>query len=179
MARSRSGFSRGRSQRRTTAWTFGPGGSDVVSTGASGQTILGSGVILAGESKVTLVRLRGSLQVYLKTSSAAGDGFHCALGIGIVMNEAFGVGQTAIPGPISEADWDGWLYHRFFDLHTFDATIANNIELGLAVAQFEVDSKAMRIWDDGETLMAILEVSEGTAATMDVFFDSRILVKLP
>jgi len=87
------------------------------------------------------------------------------------------VGVTAVPDPIADMDWDGWMYHRFFDVHgaagTFDATEPQ------ASIQFEVDSKAMRKIPLNETLVAVLEVVEQGASTGTAWFDSRILVKLP
>ena len=100
---------------------------------------------------------------------------HVAVGIGIVTNEAFAIGATAIPGPISEADWDGWMYHRFFDLHKGLADTTD----GSSAIEFEVDSKAMRKWDGGaETLVGMVEAVEAGTASMDVFFDSRVLLKV-
>ena len=175
MARSRSAF-RQVHTRRLTAWGLGPGGNTVTALSGTGQTILGAGVVMVSEEKSTIVRVRGSLQAYLKTTAAADDGFHCAVGLALVTDEAFAVGATAVPGPISEIDWDGWMYHRIFDVHATGGTASDTI--GLSVAQFEVDSKAMRKWDEGNTLMAVVEVVEGTTATMSVWFDTRILIKL-
>ena len=132
---------------------------------------------MTSEQKATIVRIRGSLSAYLTTAGAAGDGFHCAVGIGIVTNEAFAIGQTALPGPLDEADWGGWMYYRFFDLHEGEGAAVN--VNGLSSLQFEVDTKAMRKWEgNSETLVAMLQVVEKTAATMETWFDSRILVKL-
>jgi len=167
---------RGRSPRRTVGWGIGPGSSAATALSASGQSILGSGLIVGEVAKVTVVRLRGNLQAYLTATAAANDGFHCAVGIGIVTNEAFAIGPTALPGPLSEADWDGWFYHRIFDLHQ-GAENAVNTAL-LDAVQFEVDSKAMRKWDGGaETMVAMVEVSEIGTSVMTIYFDTRVLIK--
>ena len=178
MPRSRRGFSQGRT-RRLTAWGLGPGGSGAASIASSTSTILGSGVVPLVEG-LTAVRLRGSLQAYLKTSDAANGGFHCALGIALATDEAFAVGITALPEPVTDPGFDGWLFHRFFDLHSFGATIAESMNAaGLASIQFEVDSKAMRKIPVGMTMYAVLQSVELSTATMSVFFDSRVLAKLP
>ncbi len=179
MARSRRGFSQGHIRtRRQTAWGIGPGGSSPASISSSSVVILGGGSVPLVEG-LTIVRLRGSFQAYLKTSDAANGGFHCALGIGLATDEAFGIGTTALPSPISDSEFDGWMYHRWFDIHSFGATIAESMTSGLATIQFEVDSKAMRKQPVGLVLYTVLEVVELSTATMSAFFDSRILAKLP
>jgi len=124
----------------------------------------------------TLVRVRGSLEAVIQSSNVAGSGFHCAIGIGIVNEMAFTVGATAVMEPITDADWDGWLYHRFFDLHVGDQTAGDIQERPV---QFEVDSKAMRKLKQDDVVFAIVEVVETGIAEIDVFFDSRILLALP
>ena len=178
MARSLRGFNRAPSQRRKTAWDFGSGSTGATSISSSSTTIIGSGAAIITEG-VTFIRTRGSLQAFLKTSDGANGGFHCGFGIGVATAEAFAVGATALPSPLADASFDGWLYHRFFDCHTFDATIASSMVNNLAVVQFEVDSKAMRKVPAGVTIYAVLETVELQTATMSVFFDSRSLFKLP
>ena len=176
MPRSRSGFVRATRSRRIMKWGLGPGDTAGTAISGTGQQILGSGVVLATSTQLTLIRLRGIFHGFLKTG-AADAGFQMAVGVGLVTNEAFAVGATAVPGPISEADWDGWMYHRFVDIHqataTFDGGEANsNFDI-------EVDTKAMRKWSEGYTLLTVLETVENGTATGTVFFDSRLLVKLP
>jgi len=178
MARSRGVFHRGRPQRRKTGWDFGPGGTGVTSFSSSTTSILGGGAEVVAQG-LTLVRLRGSVQGFLKTADAANAGFHCAMGIGIVSTDAFAVGVTALPNPADDIGW-GWLYHRFFDLHAFSATVADSMAAsGLGSIQFEVDSKAMRKLTVSEVIFASLQVIELSTATMSVFFESRALLKLP
>ena len=102
---------------------------------------------------------------------------HCAVGIGIVTSDAFAVGVSAVPDPIDQMEWDGWLYHRFFDLHSSEAALGDQ-QNGLTSIQFEVDSKAMRKVADNMTLMAVVQAVEIGAAVMVAHFDSRLLVKL-
>ena len=170
---------RTRSPRRKTSWEFGPGGTTANSFSSSTTAILGGGVA-AAENGLTLVRLRGSLQAFLKTSDQANGGFHCVMGIGVASSDAFVIGVTALPNPADDPSWPGWLYWRVFDVHTFDATIASSFgPAGLAAIQFEVDSKAMRKLGINETIFASVQTIEAGAATMSIFFESRTLVKLP
>ena len=91
---------------------------------------------------------------------------------------AFAIGQTAVPTPITEADWPGWLYHQFGDCRVVTATIADGVNASGANFRMEIDSKAMRKQGADETLMAVLEVSEQGTATMEMHGDLRILDKL-
>jgi len=171
----RRGFHPARGQRRKTEWARGPGGNTATAFSATGTVILGSG-ILFGESGLTLVRFRGSVQAYLSTADAITSGMHCAIGVGLVTTDAFAIGQTAMPTPIADAAWDGWLYHRFFDLHVATAAALDSFQSSI---EFEIDSKAMRKLDDRALLFANVEVVEVVNAVMQVNMDSRVLLKLP
>ena len=119
----------------------------------------------------------------LDLATAAGDGFLGALGIGIVTTDAFDAGITAVPGPFSDSDWDGWIWHHFFQLRGIavqsqGADVAINSVGG--TLRIPIDSKAMRIQSDNEVLFGMTEtaVETGTAG-MVVVADTRVLDKLP
>ena len=106
-----------------------------------------------------------------------------AFGIGIVTKPAFDIGVTAVPGPIDEMDWDGWLYHRFINVFA-SAAIAGGASADHDIAEsvssavrFEVDSKAMRKLDDEEILFGVLQFFESGVVTSQFSFNSRVLVK--
>ena len=108
------------------------------------------------------------------------DGWIGAFGICIVSDEAFAVGSTAIPGPVSEADWDGWFVHQFFSARTMNVRAAANNEIqdNWGVFNKEIDSKAMRKFSQGNTMVAMIEATEIGAGSLVFNWDSRILVKL-
>ncbi len=178
--RSRSAFPR--SQRRKTFWDDGP------LTTIGGQTSVtvekvpwATGAILATESMVTLVRTRGEILIQLDLATAAGDGFAGALGIGIVSGDAAVVGATAMPGPFSDADWPGWLWHQYFHLRGVASQsqgqdVARN---SMADLRIQIDSKAQRIIKSNETVFGMLETASETG-TAGLFFvaQTRILSKL-
>jgi len=165
--------------RRKTEWDVGPGGSSVTNITSSAIAILGSGIALVGGAgEVTIVRIRGHFEGILKSATAAASGFHCAFGIGLITSAAFAVGISAIPGPLSEIGWDGWMYHTFFDLHAVTGTTADGVNAMSNYIRFPVDTKAMRIFETDMTLVPVLETVEAGVATLDVFFDSRLLAKL-
>jgi len=163
---------RSRGPRRLTDWVQGPGGTGITSLSASGSAILGSGT---GPSKaVTIVRTRGILDAFLTQGTASGDGFFGAVGIGIVATPAFTAGITALPTPITELTWDGWLYHSFISCHLGENVGGNN---SAEHQRIEVDSKAMRKLEPGQTVFAAVEVVEIGTGVLSVFFNCRQLFK--
>jgi len=173
------GSNRARIPRRKTSWEFGPGGTIATTFSASTTSVIGGGVTV-GENGITLVRLRGSLQAFLKTADQANGGFHMVFGIGIASSDAFAVGVSALPNPGDDPQWPGWLYWRVFDIHAWSSTLSESYgPSGLASIQFEVDSKAMRKLGLNEVIFASCQSIEAGNSTASVFFESRTLVKLP
>jgi len=173
----RRGSLRGRpSSRRAKAWAIGPGASTSTSFTSTTAAILGSGAVLATESKVTILRVRGMITVRLITATSIGDGFHFAIGLGIVSSDAFGVGVTAVPNPIADAQWDGWMWHQFGDVHQITGAEADGSNAVSNIMRIPVDTKAMRKFGDNETLMFNMEVVEVGTSNITVFADSRQLL---
>jgi len=177
VARSRSGFPARSRSRRMTAWDLGPN-SVGQTISADGDTLWSNGIAVL-EPKLTIVRIRGHVELNLQTAGTAGDGFFGALGIGVVTDQAFGIGITAVPSPLDESDWDGWMWHQFFSMHSITATIADGVNSRACTQRYQIDSKAMRIVEDSVTLFAAIGVTEAGASTLRLHADSRILIKLP
>jgi len=188
VARSRGFPLRSRSPtRRKTSWTVGPqSGVDgaSISITASAAVLMGVGSA-ATEDGLTIVRTRGELLFFLTASTTGGGGFFGAFGIGIANTPAFTAGVASLPTPITEDDWDGWLYHRFLTVGSggaIDAGVSADVDMvnaSAASVRVEIDSKAMRKINLNETLFAALEVTEVGTATARIFVNSRILVKIP
>ena len=104
----------------------------------------------------------------LLSAGSTGDGFFGAIGIGKVTSSAFSIGVTAVPMPIDEVFWDGWLYHQFFSIHSS----LSNARTGISI---DIDSKAMRKLQGEETIYAAIQVIEIGVATMNVHLDTRML----
>jgi len=185
--RSRSSFPR--SQRRKTSWNIGPqtgvdGATQVISASAA---VLATGTAVVLNEGITMVRTRGELNVFLSIATGQGDGFHGAFGIAVASSPAVTAGVGSVPTPITEENWDGWLYHRYFGLFAggplATATAADQqsqVNATTAALRVEVDSKAMRKLSVDMTIYAAIEVIElGAASSMEWGFNSRILVKLP
>jgi len=176
--RSVRGFARDAPQRRLTQWTLGPGGDDsafdTVGVAATSNIIYGSGVTFT--ERVTVVRIRGVLEMSLRAADANGSGFTWTFGIGITTVEAFtGIGVTAVPKPFANAGWPGWLYHTFGTLKAPSGALSLN---QLPPIRMEVDTKAMRKLRFNDVIFAVAEFAEVASATLDTSFVSRMLVKL-
>jgi len=156
-----------RSQRRRTGWRGGP--NDNVQTQTAGGKVLGNSMPLAdGE---TIARIRGNFEIIVD-GVAAMDGCTGAFGMGVLVSDAVGAGTTAVPGPDTDPDWEGWIVHKYFNVH---ALVANS-----TVRQdFDFDSKAMRKGSANAELFAMVEVTEQGNMTIDYYYNCRVLVMLP
>ena len=168
--------SSGRTPRRP-GWSAGPGGSSAPSS--SGTTLFGTSAVVAS-SDVTLIRTRGEFVVRLRSASAVNNGFNGAVGICVVNENAAGVGITAVPHPITDVAWDGWLWYQFFSVKASIGAVADNEPAypGNQWARYTIDSKAMRRMNLADNIVAVMEVTLVGTATMDTQFDTRILTKI-
>ena len=177
MARRSQFHLRSGASRRKTDWDDGPGNNDGTILGftTSSSAVLGLGRTPASQEG-TIVRLRGFFGSYLTSATAVGDGFFGALGIGITTVQAFtDVGITALPIPLDDASWDGWMYHHYFQV---TAGASGAIDDASAQARFVVDSKAMRKLEVNMVIFAVAQVVENTSAALEIQFGSRMLVKI-
>ena len=166
-----------RGPKRLTQWGQGPGGAASTSFASSTASLLGSGIAFGASG--TVVRIRGHFSAFLESFTSAGDGFHGAVGIGLVSAAAFAAGIASVPTPITESAWDGWLWHNFFDC--FGALAAGSTNVGVhgnSGVSIDIDTKAMRKVSDEMTIFAAAEVAESGTAIMNAHLDSRLLLKL-
>ena len=164
-------------QRRSSKWAFGPDSLDQ-SISADGLVVWSNGSSIVNEPQATLVRTRGYVNIVLKTSGGVSNGFAGALGIALFTTEAFAAGAASMFDPQIEADWDGWLWHQFFDVRTATATIADGANANTISQRIEIDSKAMRKQTVDQVLVGLVGVVESGVATMSLNADTRCLYKL-
>ena len=162
--------------RRRRSWTLGPGRDTPQTTVSASVASIISDFIAVGASGTTLARLRGDFRAQIITASSSMDGFSGAFGIGVATNAAITAGAASVPTPVTEQDWNGWLYWRAFNLKSVETTVVGRFG---SVLQWQVDTKAMRKLDPDDGVYAVFEVTEVGTSTMQVFFDSRMLVLLP
>ena len=165
---------RGRT-RKLTDWAFGPDANEVALS-ASSKILLTTAFAVTQPS--TLVRIRGYFDFCMLSTSALGDGMMGALGIALVSDDAFAAGITAIPGPQSDANWDGWIFHSFWGVRSVTGTIADGANAVGAYYRMIVDSKAMRKWDPANTLVGVVEGVESGAMSVEVNGETRLLLKV-
>ena len=158
---------RQRGARRRTHWATNQASAIAV---ASTTAVLLETLSALHEGE-TVVRTRGVLDVFLQTAAAVGDGFSGALGFGVVTAAAAAAGVASIPTPMTEAAWDGWFLHQFFNVHR---GLDGNAD-GSAQKSFLLDSKAMRKVTEDDRVVVVAEFVETGIATMSLFESTRIL----
>ncbi len=165
------------SRRRRTGWTEGPF-SNVTSLTAAGAFPWSTGQIVL-EDGLTLVRTRGEYTLSLDLVTNPGDGFaSAAVGICAVSENAAGIGVTAIPAPLTDIDWDGWLFHRVHGAIIGQST--SEVQSTFNSFRIEIDGKAMRKLRATDVLTGMFELgTEIGTASMHVSARSRMLFKLP
>ena len=165
-----------RSPRRQTSWGFGTGGVAVTSISAGGSQFVGSAILPVQEG-MTIVRTRGLLRWYLTLATSVGDGFQGAFGIGIATTKAVAAGIGSVPVPTTQQDSENWLFWSPISIH---GPVVSSSDLAGATHQdLVIDSKAMRKFTDSEiSIYAAIELAEIGTATAELFFDSRMLLKL-
>ena len=158
---------------RQTGWEEGPGTLDGLAISTETSAILGSGQAAIGDGQ-TIIRLRGFAELIITSAGSPADGFTGAMGIGIVSAPAFAIGITAVPTPITEIEWEGWMWHQMFSYHVSDAA------LDVAALRFTIDSKAMRKIGSEEVVFCAIETKdESGAVNMLATVGTRMLAKLP
>ena len=166
---------RTRTRRRLTSWEEGPGGTGTATRSAVGSAFIGS-VVNPLVDGLTLARIRGRLSMWLSAATSAGDGFTGAFGIGKATAAATAAGIASVPTPITEQSWDGWLYWQPVQIVAPAQTLEQG---GMVFDRFDVDSKAMRKLTEDDSIFAAIELTvEVGAASLEINFDSRILIFL-
>jgi len=172
------GFRNRSSSRRRTAWEIGPRTTAVQSLVAAGASVAVTGAQALTDG-LTIVRIRGELVLNLSAATSAGDGFvDAAAGLCIINENASGIGITAIPTPLTDLAWDGWMWHQAFGEITSQETTPLNRDF--YSLRIPVDTKAMRKFDESDVLVMVVELgTEVGGAQIDFTCLTRLLVKLP
>jgi len=161
-----------RGPRRKTTWV-GPADQGFTAVASNTKVLIASFDAAAqGLVSPTLVRTRGVVSLKYGSYSADLD-IVGAYGVAIVTDRAFAAGAASIPGPFTDAGWDGWAVWRSWSGHLeFQGGAAVTL---LGSIQQEVDSKAMRKMTDDETLVLMAESQSGS---VEISMPLRLLFKL-
>ncbi len=82
-----------------------------------------------------------------------------------------------MPTPLADEDWEGWIWHSYWQTRSITATIADGANAAALQTRIKVDSKAMRKWDEDQRLVGVVETVENDTAACEIQGDTRILVK--
>ncbi len=108
---------------------------------------------ITADAETVITRVRGMV-------SMVGDpGEQSAFGMCVVSTQAFAIGATAIPGPISNADSDLWFVHQY---EAYQGTPNPAIPR-------TIDSKAKRIiHSDDQVVVGVFETTSATAKSINL-----------
>ena len=164
--------SRGSAKRRTT-WV-GPADQGYIDVAAGAKVIIGTfDAVAQGLNKPTVVRTRGEVSITPAAGIITDIEIVGAYGLALVSDQAVAAGVASVPGPFADADWDGWFVWRSF--HYTQEAAGTVASLMLQSVQQEVDSKAMRIVSENETIVL---VAESQAQAFRISMPLRLLMKL-
>ena len=178
MARSRNFAGRGRRPNRRL-YTWFPafeiaGGANFQIIGGVSTSSLANGFFATEDS--TIIRQHYSLGFGTASNQDnAADGISVGVGVAVVSAQAALAG--AVPLPLTDAGFDGWMLHR--TLMYVSETGSDSI----LEEQAELSTKSMRILHGGEALVFVVEALEaGTAVfsatnRIDLLVNGRILFK--
>ncbi len=160
----------GRIARRATDWFFSLESVGYTTVAANSKVLLALTLPAAMSlvAPATIVRTRGVISIRSDQSAASEDQVG-AFGFGLVNPVAASLGVTGLPGPASEALWDGWFVHQWFAATNADqAAPFNMMQI--------IDSKAMRKIDADEAIVVMIENSSA-ANGFQVSTSFRMLLK--
>ncbi len=133
---------------------------DGITTVVGTVKAVGSVGVAIGDDPVTVVRTRGHAGFLIRTGVA--DSIICgAIGLYVVTTDAFAIGVTALPGPLTDAnnDWFMWQTFQLFGNSSAVNSIASTL-------RFDFDSRGMRKLKDGDVLAMMLEYESNVAAVV-------------
>ncbi len=160
-----------RRARRKSTWV-GPADQAFLSVPSGTKVLIASfDAAASGLPSPTVVRTRGEVAVR-PTLTSADLSLSGAWGCAVVTDRAFAAGVASIPGPFTDAGWDGWFaWGAFSQRWDFqDATGA-----GYAAIGYPVDSKGMRKITDDETVVLVAETQTGA---INIAMQLRLLMLL-
>ena len=140
---------------------------------AASKVIIGS-FLLQEPNDIVVQRTRGMLQVQTDVFSAAVEEQFGAFGMIIVSEDAFAVGASALPGPVTDGFQDWFLWMPICQTSNVASAIGYETNVG---TRDVIDSKAQRVWTVGNRVAIIAENAHATHA-FEVSIAMRLLIKL-
>ena len=115
----------------------------------------------------TILRTVGILSIVTDNSAASEEQIG-AFGMILVTDAALAVGVTAMPGPVTDADDDGWMLYV-----PFSQTIAIGAAGVIESKQYSFDFRGKRIVRGGVNMAIMIENAHATNA-----FDASVMLRL-
>ena len=159
-----------RGPRAATDWSASVSQTDV--TGLPASTVVLDQVITPIVGGETLLRTRG-IFAYAGDQTGVTENPMGAVGIGVVSAQAAGVGITAVPHPVVDAAWGGWLWHHYFAIRT---QVATAVGYSQSLETIVIDSKGMRKVGEDMRLVVVVENAAAFGMIYTIFF--RLLSKV-
>ncbi len=138
------------------AWLALGAGSASVSTNATQ-----GGTKLDFASPGTILRIRGSVYASLDATQQVGDEMTVTWAVGMVSTDAAAVGATALPDPADEPEYP-WLW--WYQMNLFSSLAAGVNAWGTSAQLKEIDTKAMRRFKPGQSLVLFSQTTAATGA---------------
>ena len=140
-----------------------------------GSKVLLGSFSLTQPADRTIVRTRGLMQMdsdqVLLSEHQTG-----ALGMTIVSDDALAAGIASIPGPISDASNDWFLWQAALNVRTLATATGMQSPTGV---QYMLDSKAQRVFQQGTSIAVVYENnSPGAGGGTHLMFSIRLLTRL-
>ncbi len=167
-------------KKRETNWIQTAAPTQVTQTAGSNSSTLWTIALIDNSLlSATLVRIRGMAIV----RHALGVEGEQAFGVGIALctDKEVDAGGASLPLPITDAANDRWVWHWSGIVGTRGITGVSPTQslAALALERTVVDSKAMRKWDERQTLCCLIENLNLSGTTASIFGTSwaRLLIK--
>jgi len=159
-------------RRRSRRWdSLLPVAVNTATTGTQG------GSSLAFSTPETVVRMiGGGLFTFDASTTDVGDHARMVVVIGVVSSDAAAVGATALPDPITEANYQ-WLYFQELTIHAVSGVTAEWASNAASVHRYSFDIKSQRKLTPGQSLVYYAELaSTGAPAVWWIAAETRILI---
>jgi len=129
-----------------------------VAVAANSKVLLGGLTLSNTNIDETTLRTVGVLSIETDTVANAESQIG-AFGLINVSDTAFGIGITAVPGPVTDAQDDGWFVYQSFAQST---AVATSVGARLNSVQYAFDSRGKRVNEEGTTIAIVIENGHAT-----------------
>jgi len=157
-----------RRARRHTEWGFFNLDFEAAASGTCLAYTLFSAAQLIDFEQPTVIRTYLKILVSSNFQTAAAN-VHDQLAVGIGVQSAQAVAAGALPCPLTDAGWGGWLLHWVAQTSAQSSNSWFDREL--------VDSRAMRKVQEGDSVFLSVETPATNVNTLDYSFFGRMLFK--